>query len=229
MKMTVLRCLGTLGLVAVAASLGTARADLAGIGGPNNVNYLGAPGWCTSCQGSWYQLHAVTRPDTPGDTQHENYRITLTIDTSTYSGLAQFIDSVAIKVSNTVVSGSLWDAPGGLSNWALAGGGVNAGGCSGSGGGFECADYIGNVGKGAPVGGTLSWTFDVLLNNGTLFVAPGQASIKARYVDFSGLKVGSLVSTHISLIKTPEPGTWLMLATALGGILWGSRKKYTGR
>ncbi|HLG30471.1 MAG TPA: PEP-CTERM sorting domain-containing protein, partial [Candidatus Brocadiales bacterium] len=152
---------------------------------------------------------------------HETFQITLTIDTSGYTGGGTAIDAAAIKVSSSVFDVSLFDAPNGTISWNIVDGGINASGCSGSGSGFECADWIA-TGVGIGVGGTLDWTFDITINNGTLFTDPLEASIKARYVGDNGIKVGALVSENITLQQqVPEPSTLLLLGSGLAGLgLW---------
>src|SRR5262245_11351356 len=111
---------------------------------------------CGTCQGAIYTLSGATPIASGGGNQ--TFRITLTIDTKGYNGGGGFIDAVAINVSDKTISSSLLDASGGIANWNVVAGGVNGNGCSGSGSGFECADWIG-AGRGISVGGILSWTF----------------------------------------------------------------------
>lgn len=201
---------------------GVANADP--IGGPSNLN-------CTdnSCQGATYTLTYSGSPLPDADPTHETFRVTLTIDTSTYTGGGGFIDTVAVKVVNSLTGGSVFSAPTGTGNWsALAiNTGLNANGCSGGGGGFGCTEYTG-VGAGVAVGGTLAWTFDLTMTNGSLFTDPFEASIKARYVDSDDEKVGALVSEKITLQRStvPEPASVLLLGSGLVGIgLWGMNRR----
>ena len=67
----------------------------------------------------------------------------------------------------------------------------------------------------------------VLLDNGTLLTT-GE-SIKARYVDSSGNKVGDLVSEDITLqqccTQVPEPMSLMLLGSGSAGLgLWGRKK-----
>ncbi len=170
------------------------------------------------------------------DPIHETYRITLGVDTNGYSGTGLYLDQVAIKVSSSVFSASLFNAPSGAGSWALLAGGINANGCSGSGGGFECANSLSalNGGKGVAInpgngaGIDYSWVFDVTVNNGTLFTGVGDSSIKARFVNASGGKVGALISEPFTLTHTPpipEPETYAILLAGLGLLGFAARRR----
>jgi hypothetical protein len=175
---------------------------------------------CGSCNGGIYTLTYSGAPISFTGTT-ETFRITLTIDTSGVTGVvptAFAIDAAAIKVSSSVSSASLFSVvPGSLSDWTVVPGGLNAGGCSGAGSGFDCADWVAS-GPGVLIGGTLQWTFDMTIPTGTLFTGLNGASIKARYVDSGGNKVGALVSENITLQQVPEPGTIALLGAGLLGL-----------
>jgi len=181
----------------------------------------------SSFQGTTWSLSYSGSPLADSDPLHQTYRITLGVDTNGYTGGGSFLDQVAIKVSNSVFAASLFDAPGGASSWTLVPGGLNANGCNGSGSGFECVNSqaVLNGGKGVAinagngVGVDYSWVFDITVNNGALFTGLGQSSVKARFVNNSGNKVGALVSEPISLITTspvPEPEAYGLLLAGLG-------------
>jgi PEP-CTERM motif len=193
-----------------AISTGVSLADT--IGGTGST--------CGTCQGSSYTLQWTGSTDGTANT----YDITLTIDTSTYTGTGVAIDSVAIKVSSAEgPGGSLDVAPTTLANWAVQDtSGISAVGCDGSGGGFLCAQDTTDP---AAVGGTLVWIFDYVSAT-TPDTSTLGSVVKARYVDANGAKVGDLVSEAITLQpgggnggggggSVPEPGSIVLLGSGL--------------
>jgi MYXO-CTERM domain-containing protein len=191
---------------------------------------------CPTCDGGIYTLSWSGTPQSTTATT-ETDRITLTIDTSGVAasltsqggGAGPFaLNAVAIKVSASASGSSLVSAPGGTASWNLIPGGINSGGCSGSGSGFDCADWIA-AGPGAALGGILTFVFDQTISLGSLLTGPLDSSIKAQYVNSSGSKVGALVSEGITLQSSsstssgisstgsaPEPGSTSLALLGLG-------------
>ena len=175
----------------------------------------------TSFQGTIWTLSYSGSPLPDSDPLSETYRVLLNVNTSGYTGTGSFLDQVALKVSSSLKSVSLFSAPGLTSDWVLLGGGINARGCSGSGSGFECANSAStlNAGKGVPVpvGSNYQWTFDLKMANGALFTGIDEASVKGRFVNTLGVKVGGLVSENVTLTSpVPEPENYAMLLAGLG-------------
>jgi hypothetical protein len=192
-----------LACAAIVLSAGVARADSMTIGGAT----------CLTCQGSTYKLDIVGLVAGFADT----YDVILTIDTKGYTGGGTAIDEVAVKISSGVDSATLINtSPDPVSSWSLVKGGLNADGCSGSGSGFECSDWVSAAGSVAAIpGSTMTWEFYINIKGPLLSFASVDPdlvpTIKARYVDADGNKVGALVSE-----KVPEPTTLGLMAAGLG-------------
>ncbi len=188
---------------------------------------------CGTCQGSTYTLTYAVEGVSGGNT---TYDVTLSIDSKNFlptgGGTGPFyIDSTAIKVSSQdpLDPTTLDSAPGGTGKWVLFDGPVNGTGCQSiTTSGLECSTTstsLTKVGAFNQVGGTLTWTWDIVLNSSNpLITSANGATIKARYVNGSDKKVGDLVSETITLTAAAEPASTLLLSVAMlvGGVF---RKK----
>jgi hypothetical protein len=192
------------------------------------------PTGCTngSCQGAIYTLEYDPTPVATTATT-ETFKITLSINTAgpLDAGLATAvgIDTVAIKVAGSIVDGSVISGPP-PATWAGHVDQVlNANGCNANGGGgWYCADI--SSGTAPTLGGLLVWMFNIEVGTGDLKTDPDDASVKARYIDGNGEKVGDLVSEPITLQDEfppiPEPGSTMLLGSGLLGLaLAGSRRR----
>jgi hypothetical protein len=73
-----------------------------------------------------------------------------------------------------------------------------------------------NNGKGVAVGSVHEWTFDLAMDNGALFTGLLQSSVKGRFVDSLGNKIGALVSENATLTPPiPEPETYALIIAGL--------------
>ncbi len=178
---------------------------------------------CGSCQGSLYELLYDPTPVATTPTT-QTFRITLNVDSSGYTGGGSGIDTVAVKISNALVSGVLQSAPSGVPNWDdFVNQGLNANGCSPGGNGSACAQVIPG-GTVPAVGGSLTWVWDLEVETGKLFTDPLEADVKVRYVDGDRIKVGDLVSEKITLQVIPEPSTAILFGLGLLGLAAASRR-----
>ena len=150
-----------------------------------------------------------------------------------------FVNAIAYKVdaftnqydANPTVTGPAEDT------WNVAGGGISAGGCSGSGNGFFCANSSGFGASHGAAGTTDTWVFLINISNSLPNLAGAVAgSFKAQFVNFDGNKVGSLLSEEVTFAappppntSTPEPATLLMFGTGLAAVATAMRRRKKAR
>lgn len=180
---------------------------------PNSVSAAPIGPDCSTCHDTiWDLTYTVV------DADEFIYDFTLTATGGANLDYA-YIDAVAIKVASndgayegvqdllSTPDGTAWVDP-------LLLGTLNASACNeGSAAGFACTSAVGTEPNGAAAGGTDTWVFRINLQDtpGLLLTGTDAASIKARFTDASGNKVGSLLSENITITQVPEPGTLLLM------------------
>lgn len=156
-----------------------------------------------------------------------------------------FINALAIipDIDSTFTSAALTGQPAGI--WSLQNGGLNSGGCSGSGAPFVCAGANG-MGSNLFTFNGISYTAKTIVWQFTLQGTPPSlgdtAHIKYNYISYLGTPVGSLGSFDIAIqciggngcdsssgggSPAPEPVTSALIGSGLIG-LYFIRRRYRG-
>ncbi len=155
----------------------------------------------------------------------DQFLFTLTVDTSTPDAAVSgsYLDSVSIKVASSVTGNSVTGPA--VGPWILQTGGLNNGGCSGSGGGFLCADVTTFTDGALVDGSTYSWVFDISMAHGALFTGIDEASVKGRFTNGNDHHVGAVTSMPITITQVPEPETYAMFLAGLGLMGFMARRR----
>ncbi len=172
---------------------------------------------------TWTLSHGV---DLNPSASIDEFLFTLTVDTSTPDAavLGSYLDSVSIKVASSVTGNSV-TGPAATGPWILHTGGINDGGCSGSGGGFLCADVTTFTNGALVNGSTYKWVFDVSMAHGALFTGVDAASVKGRFTNGHDHHVGAITSMPITITSVPEPETYAMFLAGLGLMGFMARRR----
>jgi hypothetical protein len=166
------------------------------------------------------------------------FDVTLLADTSGNNLGSSAYDAVAIGIN--LQGGSLLSAmevaPNGAANWTAQGGGLNAGGCNGT-GAFICASanssaFAATTPNASTATTPYEWSFEVSIPDNiaggaaSVFSSPG--GVKVHYTTIQG----HLVSDDFSWVQqsspgdnSPEPASIILLGTLLVGVTAVWRKK----
>jgi hypothetical protein len=130
------------------------------------------------------------------DDANNTYQLTVT---ATYGNPADFVFVNAIAFKIDAFTGEYDTTPTvqgpAESGWTVVSGGISAGGCSGSGSGFYCAN---STGSGATrTGSTDTWTFQLNVDNSLPNLSTYTGSFKAHFTNADDGKVGSLLSEDV--------------------------------
>ena len=191
------------GLVTIAPLIGT----LLHCVGVLNADTIGPD--CESCYGATYSL---TGSLLTSNATTETWRILYEINTTGYNRGGStpvpddYISAVAVKVSSSLVAVLNFSGPAGWTTPVEMNSGLNNSGCSGSGGGWICAETTAT--STITDGTTYGWQFDVQMASGSFL---GLGGIKTNYDPKNGI----LVSEDVN-VKVPEPFDLPYLLGALG-------------
>jgi hypothetical protein len=184
---------------------------------------------CPDCDGD---LFAITFSLESDNGITSVFDVTLLADTSGNNLGGGHIDAVALSLNGVTVQAAMDAAPGGASGWTGVGGGLNAGGCNGS-GAFICAKANSSLFAAfAPNASTATtpyaWTWDVEVadntQGGAASVFASGADVKVHYNDIQGHLVSDTFTFNRRAPTVPEPKSSALLGTGLIAIFFVRRR-----
>jgi hypothetical protein len=203
------------------------------VGGALYAGPVYSCGGGSACNGNLYAVWVASQTAT-------SYVLDVGIQVTTgYTGSnSDFINALAVIPDNsgTFTGATLTGRPAGV--WSLQSGGLNAGGCSGTGAPFICAGATGMgsnlftyVAPNTYTPKTLVWQFTI---QGTPPSLGDTAHIKYNYISNIGSNVGSLGSFDIAIqcvggngctsSTVPEPVTSALIGSGLVGLYFLRRR-----
>jgi hypothetical protein len=170
--------------------------------------------------GSFYTL--AIGADTDGIATRETRLLTLTINTEANDDQTRYLDAASIKVSSSFLSSTLLSPV----DYDYISGGTSSGGCSGTGGGFMCADRDGALMIGDI--DTFSFQWRVVIGAGSLFLGDASSPFSLKAVYDAG-QSGRDGFYQVSVPLIPEPSTYALMLAGLGAVGFMARRRRPGR
>ncbi len=165
-----------------------------------------------------------------------NHSFSLLLNTTGYNHAGSnptlaYLDSVDIKAwTGENISFTLASAPNGAGAWTglvspISSGPAGNTGCSGSGGGFACAEANTKGVFGVLSGSSYQFDFNVTLNSGSFLTSAIGAHIGAGYASAIGQGSSYGITSQTVTSPIPEPETYAMLLAGLGLLGFHARRR----